>query len=663
MRTPKRLALILTMFMIGAASGSLAIQPSAFAGTVGSAGPLVAIAVTPDLNCAVNHIADPAHGAFYNDTACGTLVAVNGTLFGPEYIPAGFSAGPRTAFTPVSQSAVTGTGAAGNPFTIVTVVDLGGTGVQLTQTDTYLVGEETYRTDVSLAKSGGAAVDAIVYRAGDCYLGGSDDNYGLVGSPEGAIACTADPAPNAGGQMVQWIPITSGSRYRQGRSDAVWAAIGLQKPLPNTCSCDFPQFSGAGLSWSVSVPVTGATVVSSQIKVTGGVTRADLSVTMTDTPDPVASGANLSYATTVTNAGPNAASGVNLSIETPAHTSFVSLTSPAGWVCTTPQTGGRSPVVCSNTSLAVGAPQVFTLVVKLDTGDPGAPIGGRADVSSSIADPNQANNSDTETTAVVAASPVDATDSLMAVGQTTVLANAAGGTFTAKANDVVRYSPSANAYSLVFRGDGFTSLTGATIDGLAVDPATRDLILSFTVSRTVTGAGSVQSEDLVAFHPASPGVMTQGSFRLFFDGSDIGLTAAAGENIDAVDVGPNGTIYFSTQGYFDIRSGVRLLGSDQDIVACTAPRLGSTSSCSGLSTYRSGSALGLTSSAENIDAFDLTVGGNDILSTTGAYTAIGDSGQGTDAFACKSGTCSRFFTGAAHSLLRLGDIETGTLLP
>ena len=112
----------------------------------------------------------------------------------------------------------------------------------------------------------------------------------------------------------------------------------------------------------------------------------------------------------------------------------------------------------------------------------------------------------------------------MAVGQTAVLPKTGGGTFTAKANDVVRYSPAANTYSLVFRGDG-VGLSGATIDGLAVIPNTEDLILSFTASRTVNGVGTVHGEDLVAFHPTSLGTTTQGTFRLFFDGSDIGLTA------------------------------------------------------------------------------------------------------------------------------------------
>ena len=468
------------MLMIGALSGSLAVQPSAFAGTVTSTGPLTTISVSPDLNCAVNHVGD-AKGSFYNDTACGTFVAVNGTLFGPASIPAGFGAGPRTAFTPVSQTVVPGTGTT----TIVTVVDLGSSGLRLTETDTYTVGEETYRTDVSLANTRPNAANAIVYRAGDCYLQGSDNGYGLVG-PDGAIACTAEPAPNAGGRMVQWLPITPGSNYREGRSDSLWAAIGTQNPFANSCSCWDIQDAGAGLSWSVTVPGNDATVVSSLITVTGGVPQADLSVTLTDTPDPVAPGANLSYTATVTNAGPSAADGVNFTIQTPSSTTFVSFTAPAGWVCTAPAPGGWSPVgACSRPSLAVGAPQVFTMVVKVPPA-PGGLIGTTADVSSSTADPSQTNNTDTETTSLSGGPAVDATDSLMAVGTTTNLPTAGGGTFTAKANDVVRYSPAANNYSLVFQGDD-VGLSGATIDGLAVDPATHDLILSFTLSRTIDG--------------------------------------------------------------------------------------------------------------------------------------------------------------------------------
>ena len=92
-------------------------------------------------------------------------------------------------------------------------------------------------------------------------------------------------------------------------------------------------------------------------------------MTLADSPDPVASGTNLSYAATVTNAGPNAASGVEVEIETPAGTSFVSFV-PAGWACAIPQSGARTPVTCTRPSLIVGS-TVFTLVVKVDPTPPG----------------------------------------------------------------------------------------------------------------------------------------------------------------------------------------------------------------------------------------------------------------------------------------------------
>ena len=87
-----------------------------------SAGPLTRIEITNDLNCAVDHTGDSAP-EFYGDTACGTLVAVGGTLYGPADIPAGESASPRTPFTPVSQTGVLGAGTVGDPYRIVTVVD------------------------------------------------------------------------------------------------------------------------------------------------------------------------------------------------------------------------------------------------------------------------------------------------------------------------------------------------------------------------------------------------------------------------------------------------------------------------------------------------------------------------------------------------------------
>ena len=79
------LGLLLSTVGLLAAPPALAAAP---AGTIASAGPLTKIFVSPDLNCAVDHTGD-SHGEFYNDTACGTFVAVGSTTYGPATIPAG----------------------------------------------------------------------------------------------------------------------------------------------------------------------------------------------------------------------------------------------------------------------------------------------------------------------------------------------------------------------------------------------------------------------------------------------------------------------------------------------------------------------------------------------------------------------------------------------
>ena len=53
-------------------SGALADQ------AITSAGPLTSVGISSVLNCSVNHTGD-SFGEFYNDTACGTLVASGGT--------------------------------------------------------------------------------------------------------------------------------------------------------------------------------------------------------------------------------------------------------------------------------------------------------------------------------------------------------------------------------------------------------------------------------------------------------------------------------------------------------------------------------------------------------------------------------------------------------
>ncbi len=115
------------------------------------------------------------------------------------------------------------------------MVDLGGTGFRLTETDTYVVGQEAYLTNVSIHNATGAAQNVIIYRAGDCYLQNSDTGLGQVDGA--AVACKASASSPSPNRIEQWYPITPGSHYMEDYYDTVWSHIGTQQPFADTCQC------------------------------------------------------------------------------------------------------------------------------------------------------------------------------------------------------------------------------------------------------------------------------------------------------------------------------------------------------------------------------------------------------------------------------------------
>lgn len=180
-------------------------------------------------------------------------------------------------------------------------------------------------------------------------------------------------------------------------------------------------------------------------------------------------------------------------------------------------------------------------------------------------------------------------------------------------SDIVRYSITTNSFQMYLDGStvGLTT-DNADIDSIAFAPDGR-LIIS-TVGRIGTVPNQYEDEDLVIFN------MAQTSFSLYFDGSDVSLTAT-GENITGVWVDDlSGDIYLNTTGNFSV---LNASGEGSDLFICEPNSVGNTTSCdfsSGL--YWNGSGHGLTE--DLIDGLYITQESTQSLVTTATVDQSSD---------------------------------------
>ena len=122
---------------------------------------------------------------------------------------------------------------------------------------------------------------------------------------------------------------------------------------------------------------------------------ADLALTISAAPEPIAAGSDLTYSITLTNNGPAAASSVVVTTELAEATTPLSCTATEGGVCA----GNNRSVTFE--ALAPGASATITLVVRVKcSAADGASISNTARVSSATPDPEQSNNSAQATSTV-----------------------------------------------------------------------------------------------------------------------------------------------------------------------------------------------------------------------------------------------------------------------
>ena len=235
--------------------GEVGVQQATAERVITSDGPLTSIAIGNDLSCQVDHEGNGVGGEFYDGqasalvTECGTLLAVGDRTFGP--LNQGYE-----DFIPVSQSEVVGRGTQERPFKVTTVVDVGDTGLRITQTDSYVVGQNFYTTTITVKNRGTSRQDVVLYKFGDCYLNGTDDftRGKVVQSSLGRAPTCESTDPNLPEEVLSLLPRSGGYTYTAGDYHAIYDAPDIQVPYGNTCvGCPDEIDSGVGLSWEFSI--------------------------------------------------------------------------------------------------------------------------------------------------------------------------------------------------------------------------------------------------------------------------------------------------------------------------------------------------------------------------------------------------------------------------
>ena len=225
--------------------------------TITSDGPLDRITIGSDLSCQNSYDDMFADQFAPNGTApadCGTFVVVDDELYAPSFADHSRTnvsgLGDHTPFTPRDQSGVRGTGTTADPFLIVTTVDAGD--VRITQTDSYVTGDDSYKTDVQVDNTASVSRAVRIYRAGDCTAGGfATPNFGFT-APGEVVGCARNPNDSPPGERVAFHPESPDATFMAGLVADVWAAIGAQGAFPNTCVCSGSSADkAAGLSWRV----------------------------------------------------------------------------------------------------------------------------------------------------------------------------------------------------------------------------------------------------------------------------------------------------------------------------------------------------------------------------------------------------------------------------
>jgi hypothetical protein len=196
--------------------------------------------------------------------------------------------------------------------------------------------------------------------------------------------------------------------------------------------------------------------------------------------------------------------------------------------------------------------------------------------------------------------------------------------------DILALDPAGPDWNMLFDGSDVGIPAASDVDAFDVLP-NGTLLMSFDITTTLPGIGMVMDADVVRFTPTDLGDVTAGSFSWYLDGSDVGLTTV-GEDIDALDLAPDGRLVVSTLGTASVPGATAL---DEDLLVFNATQLGATTQGT-WQLFFDGSDVALTDVNEDVWGVWLDDLTQDVyLSTLGNFTTSdGVTGDDDDIFIC-----------------------------
>ena len=396
---------------------------------------------------------------------------------------------------------------------------------------------------------------------------------------QGTVTASAGGVCSGTGTITcNWVGVTAPAAVRTVTVATTIAANVAQGTIINA---DVQVMSATNDPAGGNNVVTVATTVNA---------AADLSVTLSDSPDPVIAGTQLTYVATVTNGGLSDAQDVSVSLPIPAGTMSFSVGASAGGICT-----AGDPSVCTWAGATVpGATRTATIVVSVNSGQT-APLSATVTAASATTDPALANNMATAATQVEVQADLgitltDAPDPVIAGTQltyTAVVSNAG----PSDATGVVVNLPTPTGTSFVsgtVTGGGSCaagiscSITGSIVPGTSRTVTITVLVAASVLENTVINA----TASVTAGSPDPNGANNSASTTTnVIARADLGVTLTSSVPEVLINVPVTFTAISSNGGPSDAQDvsvtitltpDFRYSGHSATGATCTTPQIGTT---------------------------------------------------------------------------------------